>query len=172
MKKKVLIGVGVIFIIIGVVYASIAAGLLIALSPLSTLYNLHTGKSISGVVVSCDTGLPIAAAEVAVYGAGWGMSNGKLIWDKSYGSTTQTDSSGRYDLTYKLGTSLQTKKEGYLTAQNHVKNGDTVQVKLREITADVDPTELTFDCRLSSECYKLREEGDVIVGWNDCTNPR
>lgn len=44
------------------------------------------------------TDAPISGAAVTVTRAGWGMSNGQLVWDKSYSASTRTDSQGRFSI--------------------------------------------------------------------------
>lgn len=74
----------------------------------------------SGEVVDYATGEPIAGASVAAHSRGWGMSDGQLVWDRSYSARTTTDSEGRFTIPLPGprplvfgGTTLSVEADGY-----------------------------------------------------------
>lgn len=173
MRKNILIFIGIVISLIGIFYIVAPLVLLAFVGPLPTLFSLNSTKSVTGVIVDCESSKPIGEASVTLYGNGWGWGeNGGLLWDKTYSSATISNSTGAFTIQYKLGTSLVTQKDGYHTAQNFVKNGEQVDVRLRKITDPQLSNQRTYNCMLESECYKTRIENDVEISWNNCLNPR
>lgn len=155
MKKKLF------FIILLVAVFLVVAGpvfLLFYLSPLNTLLAFSSTKNVQGSVIDCETKAPIADADVSINGIGWGWDNNQLIWDKSYTLTSESNENGVFNINYKIGNSLVTKKEGYLPAQNYISANTTIIVGLRKNINVADKSEWTYDCRLASECEKTRME--------------
>ncbi len=74
---------------------------------------------IEGKSVDCNTNNPIADVQISTNQSGWGFSNGQLVWDKDYITTAQSDASGLFKLSYKVGDSadIKARKEGYITAE-------------------------------------------------------
>ena len=52
-------------------------------------------KNISGVVRDCESGLPVADAEVTARARGWGVRNGSIVWDKDFVVSALTDDGGK-----------------------------------------------------------------------------
>jgi hypothetical protein len=70
--------------------------------------------------VDYTTGKPIAGASIMVYARGWGLSDGQLVWDRSYSTRTSTDSAGRFTIPLPGprplvfgGTTLAVEADGY-----------------------------------------------------------
>ena len=176
MKNKIVITVaillGVLLSLIALLRLLTAVGLLIFISPASTLFSLASEKSISGTVVDCETHEPISNVETTLHGNSWGWSeSGGLVWDKEYSASDTSNELGNFSINYKLGTAFVARKEGYLSARSFVDNGATVEVGMRKTLPGLDSSDSTYNCKLESECYKTRVENGVEIGWNDCTNP-
>ncbi|HEY9428527.1 MAG TPA: carboxypeptidase-like regulatory domain-containing protein, partial [Gemmatimonadaceae bacterium] len=76
--------------------------------------------SASGTLVDYATGEPIAGASIAAHSRGWGVSDGQLVWDKSYSARTSTGVDGRFSVPLPGprplmlgGTTLAVEAEGY-----------------------------------------------------------
>jgi hypothetical protein len=177
MKNKIVITVaillGVVLSLIVLLRLLTVAGLLIFISPASTLFSLASEKNISGTVVDCETHQPISDVETTVHGNGWGWSeSGGLVWDKEYSASDSSNELGDFSINYKLGTAFVARKEGYLTARSFVDDGATVEVGMLKTPLGYDSSDSTYNCKLESECYKTRVEDGVEISWNDCTNPQ
>ncbi len=124
-------------------------------------------KIAAGHVVDCQTNAPIAGADVSVIQIGWGFNNGSLVWDRSYVYRATSDDTGRFGVTYNVGSSANiiVKKEGYIDAQQYEDENSNIAIR---ILRGNKPMELTYNCKLSSECYVTRTEGNVQVTSNIC----
>lgn len=85
----------------------------------------------SGEVVDYATGKPIAGASVAALSRGWGISDGQLVWDKTYLARTSTDSGGRFAVALPGprplifgGTTLSVEADGYQRLSEVAVDGD------------------------------------------------
>ncbi len=170
MNKKIWWIIGSILLVVAGSVVLVQIAFIVMISPLSTLFALSTTKTLSGSVIDCQTQQPIENAEVTVYGTGWGWDNG-LIWDKSYSSQARTAADGKFSLSYSLGNVVITRLDGYHMAESYT-GSDQTTIQLLKITDLAKSSERTFNCKLSSECYKTRIENDVEISWNDCTNPQ
>ena len=76
-------------------------------------------KQIKGKVVDCETNAPVSDAKVSTNQTGWGISNGQIMWDKTYITETLTDRSGAFELIYDVGSSakIHVAKKGYYSAE-------------------------------------------------------
>lgn len=99
--------------------------------------------------------------------SGWGFSNGSLVWDRSYVYRTTSDDTGRFSVTYNVGSSadILVEKKGYIRAQQYEEENSSISIRI--LRGDK-PMERTYYCRLSSECYVTRMEGNVQVTSNVC----
>lgn len=123
-------------------------------------------KIISGVVLDCQTNKPISDVEVSVNQIGWGFDR-YLVWDKSYVYATKSDNLGHFKISYRVGSSanILAKKERYITTQQFEHPTDGVMVKLLKGNK---PLEVTYNCKLSSECLQTTVENNVQVSRNIC----
>lgn len=123
-------------------------------------------KTIAGHIVDCQTNSPIVGAEVAVNQIGWGF-NDYLVWDKSYVYSAKSDNSGYFKIRYKVGDSanVTAQKDGYIKAQQFEDSRSDVVIKMLQGNK---PIEVTYNCKLSSECYKTTLENGVQVTRNIC----
>ena len=124
-------------------------------------------KVVAGHVVDCQTNAPIAGADILVSQSGWGFSNGSLVWDRTYVYRATSDETGSFELTYNVGSSanIGVHKDGYLQAQQYEEARAGILVGL--LKGDK-PTERTYYCKLSSQCFVTRVEGNVQVTTNIC----
>ena len=124
-------------------------------------------KTLSGVVLDCITNQPVANVEVSTNQRGWGFIEGSLVWDKDYISKTTTSSSGEFTTTYSAGgtADIKASKEGYITAQQFENPKERMVVRI--LQGDK-PREVTYNCRLSSECLETRIENNVQITRNVC----
>ena len=130
--------------------------------------SLITTKVAAGQVYDCATKQPIANATVVAHQQGWGWDR-YLVWDKDYSTRTQTDSSGnfRLDITHGDYANLIADKDGYRKAyQNELPN---LTMKVGLLTGD--SSKNSYNCIPEEECLVTRQDGNVIVGWNKCTDP-
>jgi hypothetical protein len=143
--------------------------ILIGLGPIVAIGFLvaRRDKIVAGHVVDCQTNAPIAGAGVLVTQSGWGFSNGSLVWDRSYVYRTTSDDTGRFSVTYNVGSSadILVEKKGYIRAQQYEEENSSISIRI--LRGDK-PMERTYYCRLSSECYVTRMEGNVQVTSNVC----
>jgi len=123
-------------------------------------------KAIIGHIVDCQTNNPIAGAGVAVNQIGWGF-NDYLLWDKSYAYSAKSDNSGYFKIKYRVGSSanITVQKDGYIKAQQFEYPRDDVIIKM--LQGDK-PTEVTYNCKLSSECLETTLENGIQVTRNIC----
>ena len=121
----------------------------------------------SGVVVDCQTGTPVADAEVSINQRGWGFDK-HLVWDKDNVSRGRTDRAGHFTISYRIGgvAHIRVQKEGYLTAEQFEQPRGDVVVRMLQGS---NPAEVTYNCRLSSECITETLEGNVRIYKNSCT---
>jgi len=124
-------------------------------------------KTISGLVMDCQTNNPIAKVQVTVNQRGWGRIKGQLVWDKDYIYKSVTDDSGYFKITYQVGSSahIRAKKNGYLIAEQWEEPGEDIIIKM--LKGD-NPKEITYDCNLLSDCIKSEMKGEVEVFTNVC----
>lgn len=148
----------------------IIIGLVVALGT-AALVLFNTQKKIAaGYIYDCHTNQPLSNAEVSINDRGWGLSNGSLIWDKSYAYKAVTSERGFFRIIYKGNpTDMQAKKSGYIAAQQYEKPTRNIIIKMRE--GDI-PGEVSYNCRLSSECLQATNEDGVLVTKNVCANLR
>jgi hypothetical protein len=125
-------------------------------------------KVVAGQVYDCATKQPIAGVTVVAHQQGWGWDQ-YLVWDKDYSTRTQTDSSGnfRLDITHGDYANLTAVKDGYRQAFQNEVPGLTMKVGL--LTGD--NTKNSYNCIPEEECLATRQDGNVTVGWNKCTDP-
>jgi hypothetical protein len=125
-------------------------------------------KVAAGQVYDCATEQPIAGVAVVAHQQGWGWDQ-YLVWDKDYSTRTQTDSSGnfRLDITHGDYANLTAVKDGYRQAFQNEVPGLTMKVGL--LTGD--NTKNSYNCIPEEECLATRQDGNVTVGWNKCTDP-
>jgi len=123
-------------------------------------------KTISGIVVDCETGKSLTDVEVSVNQRGWGFDK-YLVWDKDYVYRTRSNESGYFEITYQVGSSahLIARKDGYLRADKYEYPQDGVTVRMLQGDA---PAEVTYDCKGLSECLKTTVEDGVQVTRNVC----
>lgn len=123
-------------------------------------------KTIAGQIVDCQTNSPIVDAEVAVNQIGWGF-NDYLVWDKSYVYSAKSDNSGYFKIGYKVGNSanITAQKDGYIKAQQFEYPRNNVIIKMLQGNK---PTEVTYNCKSSSECLETTLENGVQVTRNIC----
>lgn len=57
-----------------------------------------TGAPVSGQLVDYRSDEPIAGATVMASQRGWGISDGQLVWDRTYTTSTRTGADGRFQL--------------------------------------------------------------------------
>ena len=151
-------------------YKTFKLRLIILLVLIATIYFgfilARREKTISGFVLDCQTNKPIDNTEVFVNQRGWGFDR-YLIWDKSYVYVGKSDNLGYFKISYKVGNSanISAKKEGYITAQQFEKPKDGVILKMLRGSK---PLEVTYKCRLSSECLQTTIENNVQVTRNIC----
>ena len=124
-------------------------------------------KTVSGIVLDCSTNEPIVNAEVSANQRGWGLIDGSLLWDKDYISKARTDNSGEFTLGYRVGDSanMRANKEGYITAQQFEPRGEGIVVRLLQGN---NPAEVTYNCKLLSECLETTVEDGIQVTRNVC----
>ena len=133
--------------------------------PLGTLYAFRE-KTISGSVIDCQTNEPVASAEIVVSQKFLEFKSG-VVWFKSYISRAVGDPDGYFQVTYRVGNSadILAKKDGYISARQFEGPGDGVVIKMLQ---GENPAELTYNCRLLSECLVDSIEDDVRVYRNTC----
>lgn len=143
---------------------------LLLLLSIALVFFARRTKTINGRVIDCATSTPIVGATVTAAQSGWGFRNGQLVWDKNYITAVPTDSAGSFILSYRVGSSatLIATASGYLTAQQYEYPGRAKTIRMRRGT---DPSEVTYDCRLSSECVESVLRNGVQISWNKCTSP-
>jgi len=123
-------------------------------------------KTISGSVVDCQTNEPVASAEIVVNQSFLEFKGG-VIWFKSYISRAMGDPDGHFQVTYRIGNSadILARKDGYISARQFEGPGDGVVIKMLQ---GGNPAELTYHCRLLSECLVDSIEDGVRVYRNTC----
>lgn len=123
-------------------------------------------KIIAGRIVDCQTNSPVGGAEVAVNQIGWGFS-GHLVWDESYVYRAKSDDSGYFKIKYRVGSSanIMVKKDGYINAHQFEYSRNDVIIKVLQGNKS---TEVTYNCKLSSECLETTFENGVRVARNVC----
>ena len=133
--------------------------------PLGTLYAFRE-KTISGSVIDCQTNEPVASAEIVVSQNFLEFKSG-VVWFKSYISRAVGDPDGYFQVTYRVGNSadILANKDGYISARQFEGPGDGVVIKMLQ---GENPAELTYNCRLLSECLVDSIEDDVRVYRNTC----
>src|SRR3989338_3949845 len=106
-------------------------------------------------------------AEVSVNQVGWGFQNGNIVWDKMYVNSVHTDSLGYFQILYRVGSSanLMSKKAGYITAQQYEYPAEDITINMLK---GYKPTEVTYNCKLSSECLSCANEDGVKVCRDVC----
>ena len=121
-----------------------------------------------GQVYDCTTQQPVANVTVVAHQQGWGWDN-YLVWDKDYSTQTQTDSAGNFSLTISHGdyANLTVAKGGY--RQAYQSESPTVTMKVGLLSGD--STKNSYNCIPEEECMATRQDGNVTVGWNKCTDP-
>lgn len=106
-----------------------------------------TGK-LAGTVVDADTGRPVANAIVDIFTTGWGMRDGRLVWDKTTRHRTHSDANGKFVLDVDGGINLTVAADGYpLTVTSACPPPNLVRIggpysdpmKTRQIAAGVGP---------------------------------
>ena len=124
-------------------------------------------KTISGFVFDCQTNNAVVNAKVSVNQIGWGIDNNRLVWDKSYVYDTQSDTAGFFKISYRVGNSAKilASKDDYITAEQFEHPKDGVMVKLLRGNK---PLEVTYNCKLLSECLQATIENNVQVTRNVC----
>lgn len=123
-------------------------------------------KTIAGYIVDCQTNSPIIGVDVTVNQIGWGF-DGHLVWDKSYVYSAKSDDSGYFKISYNVGSSanITAQKNGYIKAQRFEDPKDGIMVKLLKGNK---PPEVTYNCKLSSECLQTTVENNMQVTRNIC----
>ena len=124
-------------------------------------------KIVAGRIVDCETRSPVVGAYVEASQHGWGISGGQLVWDKPYPSGTKSGNSGDFVIHYRVGSAarLGAIKDGYIKAlQPEVPRKGVVIGMLRGDK----PTEVTYNCKLSSECFQTTVENGMPVSRNIC----
>jgi hypothetical protein len=125
-------------------------------------------KAVSGQVVDCETNEKIMDAKVSLQQRGWGFDGG-LVWDKTYVSETLTNGVGEFEATFRVGNNanILVSKDGYVNAQQFEEPAKNISVRMLRGNY---PTEVTYNCTLSSECLKKTVEGGVTVFRNSCVD--
>ena len=130
---------------------------------------IRSEKTISGNVLDCETNEPIPNAEISINQRGWGRSpaTNEVVWDKDYIITSQSDDSGYYEISYKVGSSahIRAKKEGYIKAEQFEYPGQEINIRMLRGNK---LTEATYNCKLSSECLFCENIDGVETCRNIC----
>lgn len=124
---------------------------------------------VGGHLYDCSTREPIMGAKVTARQQGWGWDR-YLVWDKNYWVSTTTDRMGTFYLHYTVGSSanLWFEKAGYRKTQlSFPANSDEHSVRLLV----GDESKFSYNCIPEEECLATRQDGNVTVGWNKCTDP-
>jgi|SRR3989344_1100848 len=123
-------------------------------------------KNISGVVRDCESGLPVADAEVTARARGWGVRNGSIVWDKDFVVSALTDDGGAFSLKVSHAPDIwEARKENYLTA---LQNGIPSNPLELRILHGTDPLEYTYNCKKSSGCLQCETRDNVQTCRNIC----
>jgi hypothetical protein len=64
-------------------------------------------KQLSGQIFDYASGRPLAGARIITRQSGWGLSNGSLVWDKTYITESRSNSQGEFTLRYRVGDSAK-----------------------------------------------------------------
>jgi hypothetical protein len=85
----------------------------------------------SGEIVDYVSGAPVAGASITAHSRGWGISDGQLVWDRSYSERTSSDAKGRFTISLPGprqlvlgGTTLSVEADGYQRLSEVVVDGD------------------------------------------------
>ena len=126
-------------------------------------------KNIQGVVLDCTTNAPVEDAVVSTNQTGWGISNGQVVWDKSYRTFATTDKFGKFNITFKVDSSakLHVMKDGYYSAEQFEHPGKHVKIGMLSGEGDIG-LEFTRNCKPLSECIVCTEHDDVTVCRDIC----
>lgn len=119
----------------------------------------RSDKTIAGSVMDFDTHQPIAGAIVAIDQSGWGWSNGSLVWDKSYQTTTAVDATGAFVAHYTVGSSarLHASASGYNVFEQWYEPGNRASIRLKRLADNALPLRLA----------EIGADDDgLAVGWN------
>ena len=121
-------------------------------------------KIVSGIVVDCTTNEPIAGAEVSAH-----QHITFAIGHEGFVYRTTSDDTGAFKLSYKVGDAAQmtVRKDGYIAAQQFEYPREDIVVRMLQGNA---PTEVTYNCKLSSECLETTIESGVQVTRNVCVD--
>lgn len=114
-----------------------------AFAPLVLVCVLACGgdKAVSGHVLDYNTGAPIAGVDVRVSQSGWGLSNGGLVWDKSYVTSGRSDGSGAFTVHYSVGSSAKVTASHaeFSEFQHSYEANSVITIKLKRLAADYVP---------------------------------
>ena len=126
--------------------------------------------------MDCETNQPISGALVSLSQSDWGRADeGYLIWDKVSTNQTLTNDDGSFEISFFIKSSLNVgvKKEGYYFAVNYFDQEKDVIIKIRKLQNLSASTSqiITYDCKLSTECYVTKIENNIKRSWNNCTSP-
>lgn len=110
-------------------------------------------KTVSGIVFDCKSQQPVAAATVTTRQTGWGISNGSVVWDKEFITTTTTNESGYFELSYSVGDAakIQVTKHGYNSAEQFELPGNAIRIGLLK---GEQPLNFTHNCRPIAQCLQ------------------
>jgi len=94
-------------------------------------------KQLSGRVIDYDSGQPLAGARILTRQSGWGLSDGSLVWDKTYTTESFSNPRGDFTIRYRVGESarLIVSHPDYQSFSNWYPAGARVTVPLRRLLA-------------------------------------
>jgi len=81
---------------------AVARGLVL-LMLLVALSACRREQALRGRVIDYDSGAPVSGATVSARQSGWGVSDGSLVWDKSFDYRASSDNDGYFELRYAHG---------------------------------------------------------------------
>ena len=166
-QKKLIATVIVFLVGLGVpLFSLLFLGFLIA--AVSPLPFLSSEKSIAGQVYDCADGTPLSDVSVSVKGTGWGIRGGTIVWDKSYQRSVRTDKEGNYSVRYAIETQISASKEGYLAAEDIVRDGTSLRIGMVKRTLANENEGPSVRCYLKSECNETSIINGVSTSRNRC----
>jgi hypothetical protein len=121
---------------------------------------LYSKSSIRGTVSDQKTAQPVSGAIVSAHQIGWGMENGRLVWDKEYVSTTTSASDGSFRVSSEHGSSARITVEhpNYVTYEGWHGANSVASIALKETVKDSN--------LLPSKTLVIGLKGNRPYGWN------
>ncbi len=131
----------------------------------SIFYVYPFTREISGMVLDCESDLPIGGVEIIVRSRGWGIVGGSVVWDKDFFSNARSNERGAFHLeTSHVPDIWEVRKENYLITLQDGMPSNPLELRMLRGTSTLE----SYNCRKSSECLQCEVKDGIKTCQNIC----